>query len=100
LLQRDGAIGISGAGAEMVLADLELWPGGIVEVPSPAQEKSTLVDRLKARPTMVGYQVPVGGAMLLKGRTISAVGERKITIALAGNPPVREIVVAGKSHAD
>jgi cyanophycinase len=101
LLIRGGVIATAGPGTNLVQASggLDLLPG-LVETDNPGQKETKLPGRLKAFPGLVGFRIDADAAMLVKGRTISAVGDSKVTIHVAGNPSLREIIVQGKTQAD
>ncbi|MBI1831687.1 MAG: cyanophycinase [Planctomycetes bacterium] len=99
LLKRGGALGAAGAGAELIGNELRLLPAGVVEARAPDQA-SKLAERLQKMPGFVGYPIDPGAAMLIKGRTISAVGAKKVVMLVAGNPSVREFVAQGKTQQD
>ncbi|MBM3994001.1 MAG: hypothetical protein FJ303_07590 [Planctomycetes bacterium] len=99
VLNRGGLIGAAGIGAELIGNELKLLPAGVVETPA-AEATPMLADRLKKMPGFVGYQIDPGAAMLLRGRTISAIGEKKVTLLVAGNPSVQSFVAQGKKQQD
>jgi hypothetical protein len=100
VLKRGGVIATSTMGVYVIASaeGIDLLPGGLVEGRF-FEEKQFPKDRLKV-PGRVGYTIDLGAAILVKGRTISAVGDHKTTIHVTGNPALREIVVAGNNGAD
>jgi len=108
VLKRAGAIGASGSGVELASREqlddpksdvptLTLLPDSIIDV----RNRALLEDAIKRHRNLAGYDIEPGAAMLVKGRTISSVGDKKITIYLGSeNMPARAITVQGKQQAD
>lgn len=102
VLKRGGVIGTSGPGAEMLArADgLPLFPGVVLRAAAAGEKAIDWAERLKATPASVGVQLDSEAALLLKGRTLTAVGEPKVTFHVAGNPKPRVTAAQGKIQED
>ncbi|MBI2806986.1 MAG: Type 1 glutamine amidotransferase-like domain-containing protein [Planctomycetes bacterium] len=102
LLKRGGVIAASGGGAEMFasLDVLALLPDSMIETRAPAQGKSRLPEVLKKMPRSVGYQIDPGAALMVKGRLLRAIGERRVAVYLPEKGSSREIVLQGKRVED
>ena len=108
VLKHAGAIGASGSGVELASRErlddpksdvptLALLPNSVID----ARNRALLKDAIKRYRNLAGYDIEPGAAMLVKRRTISSVGDRKITIYLGSeNTPARAIIVQGKQQAD
>src|SRR5260370_119869 len=104
VLKRAAAIAASGSGVELASRErlndpksdvptLALLPNSVID----ARNRAALKDAIKRYRNLAGYDFEPGAAMLVKGRTISSVGDRKITIYLGSdNTPAPAIIVQGK----
>jgi len=107
LLRRRGALGVS-APASAVLgricaagqAGSELLADSVVML--GAGNDKNLLAALKKNPGLVGCRLGDGAALLLKGRTLHAVGHGRVFLQLAASPvrPARTIVLEGQAQED
>jgi cyanophycinase len=112
LLRRGGIIGAAGTGAPMLargprgetkatVAGLGLLPGSIVDAPMTGAAAPAANDEIIQRGGAVGFRIEAGAAILLKGRTLFAVGGGKTTITLGSKAgQIREVILQGKQKED
>lgn len=98
LLKRSGVIATSGLTSEIIGEHgLMLLPGDVCDVRTSSEEQ-----KKRAFDGLLAFEVKFGAALLLKGRTLSAVGEGSTLIHLAASKslPARTITLEGKAKED
>ncbi len=77
---------------------LRFLPDSLVGPAAKPGDKLTVAKLMTFNPGRVGYEIEPDAALLVRGRKLSALGDGKITIYLAGCSfkPAREIVLQGK----
>jgi cyanophycinase len=104
ILRRGGVVASSGSGAELIASRraFNLLPGGMVERATAEQGGTKRPALPHVLPGVVGFQIERGAALLLQGRTLSAVGDGKTIIHLAASKtlPARQITLQGKKQED
>ena len=96
LLKRSGVVAISGPTSELIgNQGLALLPKDVFDVRSSQEKKESLEG-------FVAVKVEPGAALLIKERTLSAVGDGATTITLAASKtlPARTITLQGKAQED
>ncbi len=108
LLQRSGVLGLSGDAVDLAascqfglrragLPSFGLLPDSLIAT----TRQDLLKKEINDYPNLVGYAIEIGAAMLVQGRTISAVGAKKTTIYVGSRiVPTRVIELQGKHQED
>ena len=107
VLARGGIVAASGVAAELLARTplegkakgCDLLPDAIVEIEAKA---SKLAAALKANPGHVGYSISPGGALVVRGRRLAAIGSGAVAAVLGATATRKErrISLGGKAIED